>query len=404
VSLLRDRRLVALLAAEVISSTGTQMTLVALPWFVLRTTGSPQRMSWVLVAEAVPIVVTGLWGGAAAARLGARRTMLLADFLRAPLFAAIPALSAAGLLGFPLLLALAAASGFFLVPYGTVQVTVVPDLVGERHVEVARVTALFQAANRVTFFVGPTIAGLLIAAVGAERVLYLDAATYLLSFALVGLFVHVPSRPVALSHHEGVRGALRFIGSDRLLRAWAPAITALGACQSLFFICLPVLVVARYAADPHVLGFLFGGFGVGSLAGALLALRVADRLDPLVTTATCLVAEVLVLWVLVGSVSWPVAVASLAASGLFTSLVNAPMYAFLILRIPPQLRTQTYAVLGVCNEVATPLALFAGGWALAHYEAHVVIAALLALELAAVTLIAATALRERAGIARTAEG
>ena len=42
-SLLRDRRLAALLGAEVISSLGTQMTWLALPWFVLRTTGSPQR-------------------------------------------------------------------------------------------------------------------------------------------------------------------------------------------------------------------------------------------------------------------------------------------------------------------------------------------------------------------------
>jgi hypothetical protein len=44
--MLRDRRLAALLAAEVISSTGTQMTRVAIRWFVLRRTGSPQRMTW----------------------------------------------------------------------------------------------------------------------------------------------------------------------------------------------------------------------------------------------------------------------------------------------------------------------------------------------------------------------
>ena len=44
--LLRDRRLSALLAAEVVSSVGTQMTWLALPWFVLRTTGSAERMTW----------------------------------------------------------------------------------------------------------------------------------------------------------------------------------------------------------------------------------------------------------------------------------------------------------------------------------------------------------------------
>ena len=54
-SLLRDRRLAALLVAEMISSTGTQMTWLALPWFVLRETGSPQRMTWVIIAEILPV-------------------------------------------------------------------------------------------------------------------------------------------------------------------------------------------------------------------------------------------------------------------------------------------------------------------------------------------------------------
>jgi hypothetical protein len=59
VSILRDRRIAALLAAEVVSSLGTQMTWIALPWFVLRTTGSPQRMTWVIIAEILPVAVLG---------------------------------------------------------------------------------------------------------------------------------------------------------------------------------------------------------------------------------------------------------------------------------------------------------------------------------------------------------
>src|SRR4051794_4007489 len=82
-SLLRDRRLAALLAAEVASSIGTQMTWLALPWFALRSTGSPQRMTWVIIAEILPVALLGFWGGAIAARLGTRRTMLICDLARA---------------------------------------------------------------------------------------------------------------------------------------------------------------------------------------------------------------------------------------------------------------------------------------------------------------------------------
>src|SRR4029079_13043272 len=128
VNLLRDRRFAALLVAEVISSTGTQMTWLALPWFVLRTSGSPQRMTWVIIAEVLPVAVLGFWGSAIAARLGTRRTMLVCALARAPLVAAIPVLHEVGKLSFPLLLAIVAATGVFLAPYFRVQRAVVPDL------------------------------------------------------------------------------------------------------------------------------------------------------------------------------------------------------------------------------------------------------------------------------------
>ena len=103
------------------------MTWVALPWFVLRTTGSPQRMTWILIAEIVPIAVLGFWGGAIAGRVGTRRTMLFCDLARVPLFAAIPILNSLGLLPFWMLMALVAASGVFIAPYLGVQRAVVPS-------------------------------------------------------------------------------------------------------------------------------------------------------------------------------------------------------------------------------------------------------------------------------------
>jgi len=72
----RPGPLAALLAAEVISTTGSQMTLLALPWFVLVTTGSPARMGLVVAADLLPMVVLAIPGGAVAGRLGARPTML----------------------------------------------------------------------------------------------------------------------------------------------------------------------------------------------------------------------------------------------------------------------------------------------------------------------------------------
>src|SRR3954447_19246088 len=109
--MLRERSVVALLAAEVISTTGVQMTWVALPWFVLLTTGSATRTTFMVAAEVIGLALFGLPGGHMLVKLDTRRTMLLGDGARAPLMAIIPILHWTGGLTYPVLLAVAFALG-----------------------------------------------------------------------------------------------------------------------------------------------------------------------------------------------------------------------------------------------------------------------------------------------------
>ena len=91
-AILRNRSLAAILSAELVSLTGSAMTLVALPWFVLLTTGSTAKMGWVLAAELLPVGIFGIPSGSVIARLGAKRTMNISDAARVPLMTAIPVL------------------------------------------------------------------------------------------------------------------------------------------------------------------------------------------------------------------------------------------------------------------------------------------------------------------------
>ena len=100
------RDLGALITAETLSSLGTQVTWLALPWFVLTTSGSPTRMGVVFAAELIPIALLGLPSGSLVARWGARTTMLRCDAARALLVAAFPTLHQLGVLSFPLLMLL----------------------------------------------------------------------------------------------------------------------------------------------------------------------------------------------------------------------------------------------------------------------------------------------------------
>ncbi len=399
-SLLRDKRVAALLAAEVISSLGTQMTWLALPWFVLRTTGSPQQMTWVIIAEVVPVGVLGFWGGAIASRLGTRRTMLVCDIARAPLLAAIPLLHGLGWLPFPVLLALVAATGIFIAPYFAVQRAVVPDLVGEQQGEVAYATAFFQAANRLTIFLGPPAAGVLISFLGAAQILYVDAATYVVSFALVLTFVHPPEVP-APSESGGVFAGVRFLLRDKLLRVWTPAFTALDICWQLLFASLPVLVVTQYHANPRILGWLFGALGGGAVVGAFVSMRMVRRFEPLTMSSIAFVFQMSSLWTLAFSAPWEVPLAGMAGAGFFMSLVNAPMQALVMLRIPREIRTAGIAAFGVFNCIGAPIGLVLAGFALARYDTHSVLTVVLGMQSVAIVAFVASALSERSAL-RTA--
>jgi MFS family permease len=327
--------------------------------------------------------------------------MLVCDLARAPLVAAIPVLHEAGALSFPLLLALVAATGVFLAPYFGVQRAVVPELAGEEQADVSRLTALFQAANRITIFLGPPAAGVLIATVGTARVLYVDAATYLVSFVLIALFVHPPA--VALPPDE--RGALdgaRFLFRDRLLRIWTPAFTLLDIGWQLLFATLPVLVVTHYGANPHILGWLFGGLGGGALVGALVALRIAPRLEPLLLGSVAFVGQIASLWALVLPGPWVVPVGAMVAGGFCMSLVNAPIQALVMLRIPRHLRPQALVSFGVFQCIGAPIGLLLAGVALSRYDVRGVLAVVLALQTIAIAVVVGAGLTERASL-RAAE-
>src|SRR5919197_1148798 len=223
-AVLRNRALLALLGREAISLAGSQMTWVALPWFVLTTTGSATRMAIVVAVEAAALGIVGFAAGNLAARLGPRRTMLIADAARAPLMAAIPALHLLDLLSLPLLLVIVFVVGAFGTPSFASKAAIVPAIVGEDEGAVAEANALLQIATRVPLILGPVLAGVLIGFIGATNVLIVDAATFVVGFLLLAAFVRVGDRVEETDEARGLSAGIRFLLGDRLLRPWAIAI------------------------------------------------------------------------------------------------------------------------------------------------------------------------------------
>ena len=360
-SILRNRSLAALIVAEVVSSLGSRITFLALPWFVLVTTGSAAKMGIVLAVELAPVALLGIPSGAVVARLGARRTMQLSDLARVPLMCSIPLLHSAGMLSFPLLLAIVFAIGCFLAPFFASQRVILPELVGEDETTVAQANAVIEGATTLTNLLGPVVAGLLIAAVGATSVLYIDAATFLFSFLTLTLFV--PSRPPQPQTDDarGVFAGLRFLLRDPLLWRIGLAAVFLNMFGSMMSAALPVLAFDDFGESSRVAGALFASLGAGALLGMVLAMKLMPRFKPLKLAAFGIVALSVPIWLLGLDLPLWATMAALFVSTIPQPLVNAPVIGLMTTRTPEALRPKLMTAVLTIAMLAGPIGLVAAG-------------------------------------------
>jgi MFS family permease len=340
------RSLFALIAAEVISSFGSLMTLVALPWFVLETTGSPEKMGVVLAAEAAPLVLFAIPSGRLAGRLGPRRTLLLCDAFWVPVVAAIPVLHLAGALSFTSLIGLSFLAGVpWAARYGS-QGALVPELVGEDPARVSQANAVFQTLSRLTYFAGPAAGGFLLAGIGAPNVLLIDAASFAVSFIIVAALV-TPSRstPAPPERAPGMgAGGLRFLRRDAVLGPITVAqILSQGAFMAMIA-AVPVLAFAAYDRNPELAGILIAAWGAGAMVGSALAFRLVRSHPPLRLGALAWTLQAVPLWLMVMAPSPAIAITALALSGLGNGIRVPPIVGATTSRIPQPLRAETLTV------------------------------------------------------------
>jgi MFS family permease len=392
-SILRSRPLTALLVAEVLSTTGSQMTALALPWFVLVTSGSAKQMTLVIGAGAAGYALFGVPSGSLLERLGPQRTMRLCDAVRAPLMVLVPVLHWTGELSLPRLLVLTFVLGVASTPYGAAQRLVVAEILDEDEASVEQANALLQGATRITVLLGPALAGVLIAAVGAPVVLLVDAASYVVSFVLVTLLVPVARAvPAETDEGRGLLAGVRFLVRDPLLRGWTAAVVVGDASFSVVFVAIPVLVVHHYGADPRLAGAFLASWGVGCVLGNLAAYR-SERIGGLRQAVPLVLVQALPLWTLAMPVPAVAVAAAIVLSGIANGLVNPTLHTFLTLRPPAAVRAKVLTALFTASSIGTPVALAAAALAFPIYGSRHVVAVAAAGQLAAMSYAAVITLR-----------
>lgn len=350
----------ALVVAELISTLGSRMTYLALPWFVLVTTGSAAKMSVVLAVQILPMAILGVPSGTLVQKLGSRTAMLGCDFARAPLIMALPLLHAAGYLSFGLLLAIVAAIGAFMPPYAASQRVILPELVGEDVTTMSQANSLIEGGTAAAALIGPALAGILIPLVGAPNVLYIDAATYLVAFCLVLLFVPRPKPLAEAAPTGGLFEGVRYVARDAFMGSLVTVIIFFGFFSSALSAALPAHVYFE-GDGPRVAGLFYSALGAGALIGTIIAVMLIPKTQPLRMAAGAILGVTVPLWLLGMDLPiWAFTLALFSAT-LFTPLVNGPVFGVLTARMTPEIRPKAMTAIIALNTVAAPLGFLLAG-------------------------------------------
>ncbi|MEU8761230.1 MFS transporter [Streptomyces sp. NPDC048659] len=364
--------LVTVLAANAISISGNSLTLIGVPWFALETTGSPGKAGLVAFFAAVPVVLSAICGGPVIDRIGRRRVSVASDLVCALALAAIPLLNRAGLLQFWMLCALMAVTGLFHAPGETARHVLIPDLARHAGTPLTRATSLYEAVSRGARMTGAALAGLLVAVIGADTVLYVDAVTFGASALLVlaglrGIPAAEPLRgapPLSLAAYrtdlrEGYSFLLR---TPLLLGINLMVMVTNGLGQSWNAVLLPVHAREELGGSAAI-GLLVAVFGGCALIGALLYGAVGHRFPRRPVFA--------VGFLLAGAPSYVVAaftdttpplLVTMALGGLGAGVLNPILSTVFYETVPEQLRTRVGGASTAGVLLTTPLGGLAAGY------------------------------------------
>ncbi|HCA86674.1 MAG TPA: MFS transporter [Streptomyces sp.] len=353
--------------AAVVSRLGDSLRGAALPLLAVSLTDSPLLVSLVTACGYLPWLLFGLFGGAVADRVDQRRAMWAVDIARGVLMAAFAVAVALGQATIALMLVLAFALTTLQTLFDNAATALLPCVVPAGALSRANARLMTGQQMAGTFIGAPLVPVLLVA--GAAVPFAADAATYVLAAVLVaGVRAEPPAkepRAPGSTLRRDIAEGIRVLWRDRILRA---------LCASEVFCNIGIgALIATLVL--HVTGWLNAGeagyaavvtaYGAGSVAGGLLAGRLAARLGQ---TRSLLYGGLLQVGclVLLGAVrELPAAMAALTFLGFVTMLWNVTHVTMMQQRCPAGMLGRVNSAFRTLSIGVTPLGALLGGVAAA---------------------------------------
>jgi MFS family permease len=358
---LRVRNFRLYIAGQAVSTTGTWMQLVAVPWLVLELSGSGVALGVDTALLFLPILLFGAWGGVVADRFDNRRVQIATQIAYAILAVVLWALVVSGVVALWMVFALSFLTGVVTAIDMPTRQSFYLEMVGPADLTNA------MSLNTATFtgmrIVGPAIAGVLIAWKGTAPVFLINAISYLAAIAALMAMrtgeLHL--RPRAARSKRMIRAGIRYVLDTPALRLPLTLMLVVFLFGFNFAVLVPLLATRTFGGTSTTFGAMLALFGVGSLAGALAMASRATRPSP---------RRLAVLGIGLGALSIGLAAApTLAVAYLLLPAVGAAAIAFAItgnstlqLTSSPDMRGRVMALYSVVFLGSNPISGPIAGW------------------------------------------
>jgi hypothetical protein len=244
----------------------------------------------------------------------------------------------------------------------------VPELAAQAGMPLERANGLFRLVDRSAGLVGPPLSGVLIGVIGASSVLWIDAATFLVSAGVVAALIPPAARVAqsdapggATSYVQEITDGFRFLWADRHLLVFGIAFAVAGMlAEPVYGVILPVYAKEVYGSAVD-LGIVFAGLAAGSLAGNLIYIAIGPRLPRRGTFILGFAVRALAFWVLLPMPPVIVVAGAIAIAALFVEPGNPLFDTIMQERVPAGMRGRVYGAFGALSVSLRPVGLLGYG-------------------------------------------
>ena len=358
---------IPLALATDLSTAGTRLSAIAIPWLVLTSTGSPVLTGLAGFAELLPYVLAKALGGPLIDRIGARRIAIWCDSLSTVAVALVPLLFWAGLLSIWVLLPAVALIGVLRAPSDAAKQALVPMVASMGQLPLERVTGIMGASDRLAGTIGAAAAGGLIALLGPAPALLANALAFLLSALVVGFGIRplpgtAPQRDRTTSYGAEFGAGWRVLRHDPVLRGLVIMIAITNLFDQAYGIVLLPVWVRSAGLDVTWVGIFLVAFSGASIVGASIAATIGHRLPRLlIYTIGFLFAGPLPMTIFALDAPLPAIIGVLVVSGFAAGFLNPIIGAILFERIPAAMVGRVIALFGALAWALMPFGgLYAG--------------------------------------------